>query len=120
MNVDELMREIETAAAAAGPEPVLPHLELSRLLPQLAANQRVEPRPPLLGYSAYERFWAGINRVIRRIAAHGVEPVVHQQNAWNQATVEAISALAQAASMLRGAVVAARAAQQTRERNHEP
>ncbi|WP_026370176.1 hypothetical protein [Kallotenue papyrolyticum] len=119
MNVDDLMREIEAAAAAAGPEPVLPHLELSRLMPQLAADRRVEPRPPLVGRSAYERLWARINRLIRRVAAHGVEPVVHQQNAWNQAAVEAIAALAQAAAMLRGAVVAARAARQAREHDHE-
>lgn len=109
MRVDELMREIEAAAAAAGPEPAFPQLDLQRLLPHLRADHQIQPRPPLVGRTRHERLWARINRVVRRVAAHAVEPVVAQQNEWNRVTLDAIESLARADDSLRAEIVALRA-----------
>jgi hypothetical protein len=109
IRVDELMREIEAAAAAAGPEPAFPQLDLQRLLPHLHADHEVEPRPPLIGRTPYERLWARINTVVRRVAAHAVEPAVAQQNEWNRAALEAIESFARADATLRAEIVGLRA-----------
>jgi hypothetical protein len=110
LRVDELQREIDAAAAQAGPEPAFPQLELQRLLPILREHHVVEPRPPLIGRTAYERLWVRINQVIRRFAAHAVEPAVAQQNEFNHALLDTLEGLIQADAALRGAVVAQRAA----------
>lgn len=96
-------------AAQAGPEPRLPQLEIQRMLPLLHERQRVEPRPPLIGRTRYERLWARINRVVRRVAAHAVEPAVTQQNEFNAATQVALEGLIEADAALRAAVIELRA-----------
>ncbi len=122
MRVDDLMREIEAQARAAGPEPAFPQLDLQRLLPHLRADHQIQPRPPLVGRALYERLWARINRGVRRVAAHAVEPVVAQQNEWNRATLEAIESLARADATLRGEIVALRAdaASHVEDQPHNP
>jgi hypothetical protein len=111
VQVDELQREIDAAAAEAGPEPAFPQLELQRLLPLLREYHTVEPRPPLIGRTAYERLWVRINQVLRRFAAHAVEPVVAQQNEFNRALLDTLERLIEADAALRGAVIARRAEQ---------
>lgn len=105
LNVDQIMLTIVERAASAGPEPALPQLELQQLLPTLREQQRVEPRPPLIGRTRYERLWARINRVVRRVAAHAVEPVVSQQNEFNAATETALEDLIRVDAALRAAVI---------------
>ncbi|HEX6293116.1 MAG TPA: hypothetical protein VFZ66_28300 [Herpetosiphonaceae bacterium] len=117
LRAEDLQREIDAAAAQAGPEPSFPQLELQQLLPLLREHHMVEPRPPLIGRTAYERLWVRINRVVRRIAAHAVEPAVTQQNEFNRTLLETLEGLIQADAALRGAVVAARAAQAARDRD---
>jgi hypothetical protein len=109
IQVDELQRQIDAAAAQAGPEPEFPQLELQRLLPILHERHIVEPRPPLIGRTAYERLWVRINQVVRRFAGHAVEPAVTQQNEFNRATLELLEDLIAADAALRGAVVTRRA-----------
>ena len=113
IQVDQLQRAIEAAAAQAGPEPAFPQLELQRLLPALREYHAVEPRPPLIGRTAYERLWVRINQVVRRCAAHAVEPAVAQQNEFNRALLDTLERLIEADAVLRGAVVARRAEQAT-------
>ncbi|HEY0737596.1 MAG TPA: hypothetical protein VGD69_21940 [Herpetosiphonaceae bacterium] len=111
IEVDELQRQIDEAAEHAGAEPDFPQLELQRLLPVLREQHVVEPRPPLIGRTAYERVWAQINQIVRRLAAHAVEPAVAQQNEFNRATLDLLEGLIAADAALRGAVVARRAEQ---------
>lgn len=121
IQVDELQRQIDEAAACpqddAGAEPSFPQLELQRLLPVLREQHMVEPQPPLIGRTAYERVWVRINQIVRRFAAHAVEPAVTQQNEFNRATLELLEGLIAADAALRGAVVARRAEQATHRRN---
>ena len=117
IQVDELQRQIDAAAEHAGNEPAFPQLELQRLLPVLREQHVVEPRPPLIGRTTYERVWVKINQVVRRFAAHAVEPAVTQQNEFNRATLELLEGLIAADAALRGAVVARRAEQAARTEN---
>lgn len=109
INVSRIMQMLTERAAQAGPEPPLPQLEIQRMLPLLHEQQRVEPRPPLIGRTRYERLWARINRVVRRVAAHAVEPAVTQQNEFNAATQVALEGLIEADAALRAAVIELRA-----------
>lgn len=117
IQVDELQQQIDAAAEEAGAEPVFPQLELQRLLPILREQHVVEPRPLLIGRTTYERVWVRINQVVRRFAAHAVEPAVTQQNEFNRATLELLEGLIAADAALRGAVVARRAEQAARTKN---
>lgn len=99
------MRQIAARAQQAGPEPRLPQLELQQLLPMLREHQTVEPRPLLIGRTRYERLWVRINRLLRRVAAHAVEPAVTQQNEFNAATQIALERLIEADAALRAAVI---------------
>jgi len=115
--VDELMQQIEVAADQAGLEPAFPQLKLQQGLPLLREYHNVEPRPPLLGRTRYEQLWVRINQVVRRVAAHAVEPAVAQQNEYNAALLDAMEQLIAADAMLHGAVVALRAEQYPHEQH---
>ncbi|HEY0604521.1 MAG TPA: hypothetical protein VGD58_16495 [Herpetosiphonaceae bacterium] len=119
IEVDELQRQIDEAAEHAGAEPGFPQLELQRLLPVLREQHVVEPRPPLIGRTTYERVWVQINQIVRRFAAHAVEPAVAQQNEFNRATLDLLEGLIAADAALRGAVVARRAEQADRSQNDD-
>ncbi len=105
------MREIEAAAvgAGAGAEPSFPHLALQGLLPELREYHVVEPRPPLIGRTRYERLWVRINQLLRRVAAHAVEPAVAQQNEFNSVLRDSLEQLVQSDAALRASVSALRA-----------
>lgn len=109
IKVDDLMREVAARAAAAGPEPMFPQLALGQLQPELCEHAEVESRPILLGRTRYERLWARINRLVRRVAAHAVEPAVTQQNEWNAATLAALDGLIAADATLRASIAILRA-----------
>ncbi len=109
IQVDNLMVELE-AQAAGRSEPDFPQQSLQEGLPELRDRQRVEPRPLLIGRTAYERLWVRINTLLRRAAAHAVEPVVIQQNEWNGAAGDAIERLIEADAAIRDALLAVRAA----------
>ncbi len=113
LNVDELMREIEAAAPQAGAEPQFPQLAMQQLWPALREYHAVEPRPPLIGRTRYERLWVRINQLLRRIAAHAVEPAVAQQNESNAAVLDALEQLLRADAGLRAVVTAQRSARVT-------
>ena len=110
INVDELMHEIEATAARGGAEPLFPQLAMQQLLPALREYHAVEPRPPLIGRTRYERLWVRINQLLRRGAAHAVEPAVAQQNESNTAVLDALEQLLRADAGLRAMVAAQRGA----------
>lgn len=118
LNVDEIMQTLAEHAALSGPEPTLPQLALQQQLPELREQQRVEPRPPLIGRTHYERLWARINRIVRRVAAHAVEPVVTQQNEFNAATETALEDLIRADAALRAAVIELRSSRAAEDARH--
>jgi hypothetical protein len=109
LHVDNLIREVNAAAENAGPEPVFPHLVLQQLVPLLREHHHVEPRPPLIGRTRYERLWVHINQILRRVAAHAVEPAVAQQNEFNTALLDALEQCMRADAELRASVVILRA-----------
>lgn len=116
IHVDDLIREIDLLASEAGPEPPFPQLEVQQLMPTLREHAVVDPRPPLIGRTRYERLWMRINTIVRRVAAHAVEPAVAQQNEFNAALLDAIDGLTRADAALRAQVIALRS-DQIEERN---
>lgn len=113
INVHEIMREIEARAAEAGREPEFPQLQIEQLRPVLHEHRMVEPRPLLIGRTRYERVWVGINTLLRRVAAHAVEPAVAQQNEFNAALHDSLALLIDSDAKVRAAVIALRAEQHT-------
>ena len=108
MNVAQAQQRIDEAAQVAGPEPLFAQLDLQRLLPHLRLHYVVEPRPAWAPRTARERVWARINSVVRRVAAHAVEPAVAQQNESNVAVLAALEQMIEADAALRAAVSVAR------------
>lgn len=104
-----LQREIEQAARMAGPEPPLHQLHLLRMEPILDESVRVEPNPPLIGRSLYERIWVVINRAQRPVARHGVEPAVVAQNDVNAALRRSLDRLMAADAALHAEITRLRA-----------
>lgn len=117
MDVDQLQQRIAETAQAAGVDPVFPQLELQRMLPHLRGHHVVEPRPAWAPRTAYERVWARINGVVRRVAAHAVEPAVAQQNEGNAAVLAALEQLIEADAALRAAVSVARMSNSEQQAN---
>jgi hypothetical protein len=104
MNVAELQQRVAETARAAGSDPPFPQLDLQRVLPQLHLHCVVEPRPVWAPRTAYERVWARINGLVRRVAAHVVEPALAQQNESNAAVLAALEHLIAADAALRAAI----------------
>jgi hypothetical protein len=111
LDVDLLQRAIQEQAGTGGPEPPFYQLHLRQLAPLLEAAVRVEPNPTLLGRTRYERVWVIINRLVRRVARHGVEPAVLAQNQSNLAVLRAFHFLTQADAALHAEVARLRAEQ---------
>jgi len=109
IDITLLQAAIEEHARAAGPEPSFVQLHLGTLVPVLREAMRVEPNPPLIGRTAYERCWVVINRAVRRVARHGVEPAVQAQNAYNAAVGRMLDQLMAVDASLHAEIVRLRA-----------
>ena len=109
VDVVALQAAIAEHARQAGPEPPLYQLHLRRLLPVLQEAVRVEPNPPLIGRTGYERFWVVINRAVRLLVRHGVEPAVLAQNDLNVAVGRALEQLIAGDAALHAELVRLRA-----------
>lgn len=101
----EVQRAIEAHAANVGTEPDFPRLELRSLVALIGRTAMVEPRPALIGRTPYERMWVVINRAVRGVIRHAVEPVVEQQNACNAQLAQTLDRVAAADRALQGEVV---------------
>jgi hypothetical protein len=84
-------------------------LRLQQLAPTLDLTVHVEPSPPLIGTTRYERLWVIINRCVRRVARHGVEPAVLAQNDVNTAILRTLRLLVTADATLHAELVRLRA-----------
>jgi hypothetical protein len=105
----EVQRLLEAHAAEVGAEPAFPRLELRSLVALIGRTARVEARSVLIGRTRYERMWVVINRAVRGVVRHAVEPVVGQQNAWNAQLARTLDDFAAADHALDGEVVRLRA-----------
>ena len=109
VDVTLLQSEIEQRAQQAGPDPPFYQLHLQRVMPVLAEAVKVDPNPPILGRTLYERIWAVINRGIRRVARYGVEPAVLMQNDANARVQRSLEHLIAGDAALHAEVVRLRA-----------
>jgi hypothetical protein len=110
------MQAAVEAYAANRVEPRFARLHLRSLIPLVERTARVDPRPLLIGRTAYERVWVVINRGVRGIIRHAAEPVVEQQNAWNTQLTHTLERLAAADAALHGEAVRMRAEAHRRDR----
>ena len=109
VDVAALQVEIEQRAREAGAEPAFPRLHLRQLVPILREAVKVEPSPPLIGRTLYERLWVAINSSIRRGARHAVEPAVAAQNAFNDGVQRSLERLMAGDAALHAEIVRLRA-----------
>jgi hypothetical protein len=109
LDVRALQAAIEKQAALSGPEPPFAHLQLQLLAPILAEDVCVEPNPPLVGRSLYERLWVVINSIVRRVVRYGVEPSVIAHNDFNAAVQRSLTRLVAGDARLRAEIVRLRA-----------
>ncbi len=108
VDVEALQAAIERAAEG-GHEPPFLQLRLDMLRPALAHSVRVEPHPPLIGRTTYEKLWAAINRRVRRVAGLAVVPVVERQNEGNARLLRSLDRLSALDATLHAALVRLRA-----------
>lgn len=109
LDASVLQEALEEHARHGGPEPPMYQLRLQQLAPTLALTVRVDPSPPLIGTTRYERLWVIINRLVRRVARHGVEPAVRAQNEANAAMLRTLHLLVTADATLHAELVRLRA-----------
>lgn len=67
--------------------------ELRHAAEEIEITRAVSAHWPLEGRSLYERGWALLNKVVRRYLRWYINPIVEQQNAYNDASARAIRLL---------------------------
>lgn len=112
IDIGVLQEALAERARHGGPEPPMYQLRLQQLAPTLDLTVRVEPSPPLIGTTRYERLWVLINRFVRRVARHGVEPAVLAQNEANTAMLRMLRLLVTTDATLHAELVRLRAEEQ--------
>ncbi|NTV63470.1 MAG: hypothetical protein HGA65_08035, partial [Oscillochloris sp.] len=88
--------EAEASTALSGIE-----RELHHCAEQLEITRVVSAHWPLEGRSLYERAWALVHKVVRRYLRWYINPIVEQQNAFNDVAARAIRLLIDANAELR-------------------
>jgi hypothetical protein len=76
-------------------------IELERSLETVEAYRVVSSHWPLEWHNLPTRFWSGVNRVVRRYLRWYIDPIVAQQNQFNNAVAILLAALAAAQTELR-------------------
>lgn len=97
--LEQLRAEVRAArAAASAQKPELSSVErdLRRAAEQIEITRVVSAHWPLEGRSLYERGWALVHKVVRRYLRWYINPIVEQQNAFNDAAARAIRMLIEA------------------------
>jgi hypothetical protein len=110
--LESLRAEVRAARAAAGagtPEVGGVEGELRRAAEEIEIARVVSAHWPLEGRSLYERGWALVNKVVRRYLRWYINPIVEQQNAYNDASARAIRLLIEQNAALRRELDALRA-----------
>ncbi len=93
----ELLRaEVRAARATTGagaPEVSGAERELRRAAEEIEIARVVSAHWPLEGRSLYGRGWALLNKLVRRYLRWYINPIVEQQNTYNDASARAIRLL---------------------------
>lgn len=74
--------------------------ELQRAAEELEYTRVVSAHWPLEGKNLYEQGWALLNKVVRRYLRWYINPIVEQQNAYNEASARTIRLLIEQNSTL--------------------
>jgi hypothetical protein len=82
--------------------------ELRHCAEQIEITRVVSAHWPLEGRTVYERGWAFINKVVRRYLRWYINPIVEQQNAYNDVSARAIRLLIEENAALRAEIAALR------------
>jgi hypothetical protein len=112
--LEALRAEVRAARVAQGAGEVGTALsaierELLHCAEQLEVTRVVSAHWPLEGRTPYERAWALVNKVVRRYLRWYINPIVEQQNAYNDASARAIRLLIEQNAELRRELGALRA-----------
>ncbi len=102
-----LRAEVRTQRAAEGKDKVNTALsaierELHLCAEQLEMARVISAHWPLEGKNLYERGWALVHKVVRRYLRWYINPIVEQQNAFNDVGARSIRLLIEAHAELRG------------------
>lgn len=95
-------------AALPAAEPTPTERELQRVLEELEYTRVVSAHWPLEGRNPLEQVVALINRVVRRYLRWYINPIVEQQNSFNDTAARAIRLLAAENAALRAELTALR------------
>ncbi|MGQ9479801.1 hypothetical protein [Chloroflexus sp.] len=95
-------------AALPAAEPTPTERELQRVLEELEYTRVVSAHWPLEGRNPLEQVVALINKVVRRYLRWYINPIVEQQNSFNDTAVRAIRLLAAENAALRAELTALR------------
>jgi hypothetical protein len=109
--LETLRAEVKSQRAAQG-DPSATDDALARAVrraaEELEYTRVVSAHWPLEGRTLYERGWAFVNKVVRRYLRWYINPIVEQQNAYNDASTRAIRLLIEANAELRAEMAALR------------
>jgi hypothetical protein len=115
----ELRAEVRARRQALGSDSAAPSSALERQLQrcaeQLEITRVVSAHWPLEGRTFYQKAWAMVHKVVRRYLRWYINPIVEQQNAFNEVTARALRLLIEAHSELRTEVEELRRAQDTKD-----
>jgi hypothetical protein len=105
-SLEALRAEVRAQRAAEGEGRSGSHLsaverELHRCAEQIEITRVVSAHWPLEGRSLYERGWALVHKVVRRYLRWYINPIVEQQNAFNDVGARSIRLLIEANAELR-------------------
>lgn len=110
--LETLRAEVRAQRAALAPEgdgEGAAERELRHAAEEIEISRVVSAHWPLEGRNLYERGWALINKVVRRYLRWYINPIVEQQNAYNDASARAIRLLIAQNAELRREIAALRA-----------
>ncbi|WP_298817252.1 hypothetical protein [Chloroflexus sp.] len=96
-------------AALPAVEPTPTERELQRVVEELEYTRVVSAHWPLEGRNPLEKVIAFVNKVVRRYLRWYINPIVEQQNAFNDTTARAIRLLVAENAALRAELSALRA-----------
>jgi hypothetical protein len=99
-------------AALPTAEPTPAERELQRVVEELEYTRVVSAHWPLEGRNVFEQVVAFVNKVVRRYLRWYINPIVEQQNAFNDTATRAIRLLVAENAALRAELAALRAQMQ--------
>jgi hypothetical protein len=96
-------QRVPGGSASAG-SPAFPEIELRRMLQEVEAGRAVSAHWPIHGRTLPQRAIAFLNRLVRRYLRWYINPIVEQQNAYNDVIARALHGLVAANEELRAEV----------------